>query len=89
MFNVRDLFFFDEMLTPRVLTILYWLALLYVAVSGLNVMFAGKEMTFDKFAGGVGMIIGGMVAARIAAELLLAVFRINENLQTLAERKEK
>lgn len=89
MFNLKDFFFLDEMLTPKVITILYWLALLYVAVNGLNVMFAGKEMTFDKFAGGVGMIIGGVVAARIGSELLMVVFKINENIQALAERKEK
>ena len=89
MFNVRDLFFFDEMLTPRVITILYWVALLYVAATGLSVMFAGDKMTFAKFAGGLGVVIGGVVAARIASELLVAVFKINENIQSLAERKDK
>lgn len=89
MFNVRDLFFFDEMLTPKVITILYWLALLYVAVTGLSVMFAGDKMTFAKFAGGLGVVIGGAIAARIASELLVAVFKINENIQSLADRKDK
>jgi hypothetical protein len=89
MFNVRDFFFFDEMLTPKVITILYWLALLYVAVTGLSVMFAGDKMTFAKFAGGLGVVIGGAIAARIASELLVAVFKINENIQSLADRKEK
>lgn len=89
MFNVRDLFFFDEMLTPKVITILYWLALLYVAVTGLSVMFAGDKMTFAKFAGGLGVVIGGAIAARIASELLVAVFKINENIQSLAGRKDK
>lgn len=89
MFNVRDLFFFDEMLTPKVITILYWLALLYVAVNGLSIMFAGKEMTFDKFTGGLGVMIGGLIAARIGSELLIIVFKINENIQSLAEGKDK
>lgn len=89
MFNLRDIFFFDEMLTPKVITILYWLALLYVTVTGLNVMFSGKALTFDKFASGLGMIIGGVVVARIASELLSVFFRINTNLQAIAERKEK
>ena len=88
MFNVRDLFFFDEMLTPKVITILYWLALLYAVVTGLNEMFAGDKMTFAKFTGGLGVIIGGVVAARIGSELLIVVFKINENLQSLASRKE-
>jgi hypothetical protein len=89
MFNAKDLFFFDEMLTPKVITILYWVALLYVAATGLSVMFAGDKMTFAKFAGGLGVVIGGAIAARIASELLVAVFKINENLQSLADRKDK
>ncbi len=89
MFNIRDLFFFDEMLTPKVITILYWLALLYVAVTGLSVMFAGDKMTFAKFTGGLGVMAGGLIAARISSEVLIAIFKINENIQSLAERKEK
>jgi len=89
MFNLRDLFFFDEMLTPKVITVLYWLALLYVAVTGLSVMFAGDKMTFAKFTGGLGVMIGGVIAARISSELLIVAFKINENIQALAERKDK
>ncbi|HEY0720544.1 MAG TPA: DUF4282 domain-containing protein [Gammaproteobacteria bacterium] len=88
MFNIRDIFFFDELLTPKVITLLYWLALLYVAVSGLSVMFAGDKMTFARFTSGLGVMLGGVVAARIGSELLVVAFKINENLQTLANRKE-
>lgn len=87
MFNIRDLFYFDQMLTPKVINILYWLGLLYVTVYGMSVMFAGNKMTFVKFATGLGIILGGIVVTRIASELLLAVFRINENIATLANRK--
>lgn len=87
-FNIRDIFYFDEMLTPKVITVLYWLALLYVVVSGMSVMFAGDKMTFAKFAGGLGIILGGAISARIGSELLIVVFKINANLQSLAERKE-
>ncbi|HEY0635386.1 MAG TPA: DUF4282 domain-containing protein [Gammaproteobacteria bacterium] len=89
MFKPRDLFFFDEMLTPKVITILYWLALLYMAVTGLSVMFAGEKLTFAKFTSGLGVMVGGVIVARIASELLLAVFNINENMQSLAKRKEE
>ncbi len=89
MFNVRDIFFFDEMLIPKVITILYWLALLYVAVTGLSVMFAGDKMTFAKFTGGLGVMVGGLIAARITSELLIVAFKINDNIQALADRKEK
>jgi len=86
-FSFRDIFFFDEMLTPKVITLLYWLALLYVAVSGLNVMFAGSHMTFAKFTAGLGIMVGGALSARIGSELLIVIFKINENIHTLSERK--
>jgi len=89
MFNIKDLFFFDEMLTPKVITILYWLALLYAAVTGLSVMFTGDKMTFAKFTSGLGIMVGGLIVARISSEVLLAIFRVNENIKALAERKEK
>lgn len=88
MFNVRDIFFFDELLTPKVITILYWLALFYAAVSGLSIMSAGDKMTFAKFTSGLGVMLGGVIAARIGSELLVVIFKINENLQSLAARKE-
>lgn len=87
-FNFRDILFFDEMLTPKVITLLYWLALLYVVVSGLGVMFAGSGMTFAKFSGGLGVMIGGAITARIGSELLIVIFKINDNIQSLASRKE-
>jgi len=86
-FSFRDIFFFDEMLTPKVITFLYWLALLYVVVSGLNIMFAGSHMTFAKFTAGLGVMIGGVLSARIGSELLIVIFKINENIQSLSARK--
>lgn len=82
--NVRDIFFFDEMLTPKLITLIYWLLLLASAVSGLGIMFSG--MGFSGFIGGLLTIILGAVLARIWCELLIVIFKIHENLRRLADK---
>ena len=82
--NARDIFFFDEMLTPKLITLIYWLLLLASAVSGLGIMFSG--MGFSGFIGGLLTIILGAVLARIWCELLIVIFKIHENLRRLADK---
>jgi hypothetical protein len=38
---MRDVFFFDAMLTPKIITFVYWLLLLIAVVSGFGSMFGG------------------------------------------------
>jgi len=86
---MRDLFFFDTMLTPRIITVVYWLLLLFAVLSGFGSMFAGYGgITFAKFLTGIGVIIGGAIGARIWCELLIVLFKIHENIKKLAESKE-
>ncbi len=75
---------FDEMITPKIITLVYWLALLSAIVSGLVSMFAGwGGFTFAKFLMGVGIMVGGALGARISCELMIVLFKINENLHKL------
>lgn len=80
---MKDIFFFDSMLTPKIITIVYWLLLLTALGSGLMAMFGGYE---SDILGGLGMIIGGMVGARIWCELMIVLFKIHENLQKIANK---
>jgi len=85
--NARQIFFFDSMLTPKIINFVYWLALLGVVVSGLASMFAGfGGLTFGKFLMGLFIIVGGAVAVRIWCELLIVLFKIHENIHKLAEK---
>lgn len=82
---MRDLFFFDSMLTPKIITFVYWIMLLGTLVSGLTTM-------FTEYGGGVLMglliIVGGAVTTRIWCELLIVLFKIHENLQKIANKSE-
>ena len=79
---MKSLFFFDSMLTPKIITFVYWLMLLGVVTSGLSSMFSGYG---GGFLAGIMILIGGAIGARIWCELLIVLFKIHENLRKLAE----
>lgn len=86
---MKSLFFFDSMLTPKLLTALYWLLLLSVFVSGLGAMFSGYQgVTTQTFFLGIATMLGGALIARIWCELMIVLFKINDNLQVLRDNKE-
>ena len=40
---MKDIFFFDSMLTPKIITFVYWLLLLGSVVSGVTTMFGVRR----------------------------------------------
>ncbi|MGH8274779.1 MAG: DUF4282 domain-containing protein [Gammaproteobacteria bacterium] len=78
----KDVFFFESMLTPKLITFLYWLMLLGIVVGGIYVMFLPF---FGGFLKGLAIIIVGVIAVRIWCELLIVIFKINENAHRIAE----
>lgn len=85
--QIKDILFFDKMLTPNIITFIYWL-LLVVAVGGsLWSMGSGYEgFTFGKFLMGLLYAVGGAIAARIWCELLIVFFKMNQALQELRQK---
>lgn len=84
---MRDLFVFDNMLTPKVITLVYWLLLLGFVVAGIGAWFTGFEgFTFGSFIKGLVIMIGGAIGARIWCELLIVLFKMNEALQELRRK---
>lgn len=76
--DFKQVFFFDSMLTPKIIVVVYWLMLVSAVVSGLGLIFGAGS-----FFGGLGAIIGGAIGARIFCELLIVAFKINEALQDI------
>ncbi|MGE4406170.1 DUF4282 domain-containing protein [Pseudomonas sp.] len=81
---MKDIFFFDAMLTPKIITLLYWVGLLAVIVCGIAAMFGafGGGFWF-----GLAILVGGLVGTRLWCELLIVMFKINENLKKIAIRQ--
>lgn len=80
---MKNLFHFDSMLTPKIITFVYWLLLLSAVITGLGTMFSGFGIT--SFFLGLVTIIGGAVLARIWCELLIVLFKIHENIKKVAD----
>jgi len=77
---MKDVLFFDRMLTPQIILVVYWFLLLSSVLSGLGLMFNGS------FFGGLGALIGGVVGSRIFCEMLIVVFKMNEALQAIRNK---
>ena len=85
----RSIFFFETMLTPKVITFVYWMLLFVVVISGFALMF-GFGMygfNFSSFIKGLLMIVVGSAMVRIWCELLIVLFKINESVQKIADSK--
>ena len=60
--SIRDVLFFDAMLTPKVVTLVYWLLLIAAVLAGLGSMFymGFQYMTFGTFVRGLAITVGGV-----------------------------
>jgi hypothetical protein len=95
MLGFRDLFQWERFVTPSIIKLFFWLALAVIILFGLSGI-ASALQTMTASAGvGVFMIIGsllgmtiGILFARIVAEFVLMVFRINEHLGAIRQRGE-
>lgn len=79
--GLRDILLFENMLTPKVITVLYWVGLLGILIAGVVAMFAAN------FFAGLVTILAGAVGWRIWCELIIVLFKINSNLQRLADKE--
>jgi len=77
----RKILFFDDMLTPSLIRTLYWLGLLAVLWTGLGHFFSNG---FFGLFEAVVYVVGGVIALRVMAEIVMLLFKINENLEVLA-----
>lgn len=84
---MKDILFFDKMITPKIITFIYWVLLLVAVLGGLASMFGGYGgVTFGKLIMGILYAVAGAVGARIWCELLIVLFKMNEALQELRNK---
>jgi len=95
MFYVGDLFQWDRFITPSIIKIFYWLAVAIAVLVGLSgIVSALGTMVMSPIGGlirvfvSVAGIFVGIIFARITAEFVLIVFRINEHLGAIRSRSE-
>ncbi len=77
---MKDILYFDNMLTPKIITFIYWILVIAVVLSGLRAVFNGEILT------GFGLIVGGSIAVRVWCELMIVFFKMNEALQDIRKK---
>jgi hypothetical protein len=87
MFGLGDLFQWERFVTPTVIKVFYWLAVVIAVLLGLaGAVSSLSTMAFNPFVGMIFLITSvlgacmGIIVSRIIAEFVLIVFRINEHL---------
>jgi hypothetical protein len=95
MFSFTDLFQWERFVTPSIIKLFFWLAIILVLLGGLSGI--GSALGAMMVSPGVGVImmlvsllgiVIGVILARIVAEFVLIVFRINEHLGAIRSRGE-
>jgi predicted membrane metal-binding protein len=96
MFEFRDLFQWDRFITPTIIKTFYWLVIALIVLFGISGIFSGlATMAISPFGGfiillsSLASVIVGIIAARISAEFVLIVFRINEHLGAIRDQGEQ
>jgi hypothetical protein len=95
MFSTGDLFQWERFVTPSIIKIFYWLAVGITLLFGLSGVASAFGMMTVSVGGGLLMLlasllgmVGGVIFARIVAEFILIVVRINEHLGAIRNRGE-
>ena len=95
MFSFRDLFQWERFVTPSIIKLFFWLAIAIIILFGLSSIASALQMMAVSAGVGVFMLLGsllgitiGILGARIFAEFVLIVFRINEHLGAIRGRGE-
>jgi Domain of unknown function (DUF4282) len=93
MFELRDLFQWERFITPSIIKIFYWLSVGLSLLFGVAGILGGLGQMFLNPLSGLVTVIGSLIAiligvifARIIAEYVLIIFRINEHLGAIRNR---
>ena len=95
MFSFGDLFQWERFVTPTIIKLFFWLVVGITVLFGLSGIVSALGMMTASPALGIVMllvslfgVLAGVIFARIAAEFVLIVFRINEHLGAIRNQGE-
>lgn len=78
---------FDTFIVPKIITFIYWISCIFVILGGIASMFYGGKISLAGIIGGIMGIIMGLLIIRVFSEMTMVIFKINDNLQKIADKK--
>lgn len=85
---LKSLLNFDQMITPKIITIIYWLGIIGVVLGGLAAMITSLSLGGSVIGGlfsGICTLIFGVIGVRISCELIILSFNIYGKLKEIAD----
>lgn len=70
---------FDKMVTPVIIKVIFWIAVILCVIGGLF------TMVNENVVGGIAMVIFGPLVVRVYAELLLVLFQVHSRMNDIYE----
>ena len=93
MFDLRDLFQWERFITPSIIKVFYWLAVIILVVFGLSGILSGLALMMLQPITGLFLVLSSVlgllarvILVRILSEFVLITFRINEHLCVIRNR---
>jgi hypothetical protein len=84
---MKELLTFEKMITPKIITVVYYIALAGVLISGISAL-SSADSFLEGILKGV-LIIGlGSLFVRVYCELCIVFFKMNESLAALRKANE-
>ncbi|GHU12516.1 hypothetical protein AGMMS50225_20570 [Betaproteobacteria bacterium] len=84
---LKSLLSFDTLVTPKIITVIYYLGLAFALIIGLVMLVAGLfGGLLTIFLMGLAIIVFGTLGVRVYCELLILFFQINEALQDIRNK---
>jgi hypothetical protein len=80
---MQDLFSFNRMITPVFIHVIYWIGIVAVLLAGFSVVAGGGGI----LKGLLAMVVG-VIVVRVGCEVLIVLFRINDNLAAIRNSKQ-
>lgn len=88
---MNNLLTLNQMLTPKIVTVLYWIGIIAVIISAIGTLFGAGYSAYAGFGTrlftAIMILIFGGLGVRIYSELLIVIFKIHENLKKIADRQ--
>ncbi len=93
MTHLAELLQWDRFITPSIIRVFYWLCLSMTVLAGLSLILTALGMMAINLVAGLLLLVAsmifiltGIIFVRILCELVMVVFRINENLGVIRDR---
>jgi hypothetical protein len=81
--TMKQMFFFDSLLTPKLLLVSYWLSLASAIGVGIYTMISAQGVSIAHILIGIVTLVG----IRVSFEMIMIVFKMAEYLRRIAENQ--